>query len=39
LLNNFSDDFSKAITCKVKQWIAAQPSYIRALMPNLGCEI
>jgi len=39
LLNNFSDDFSKAIACQVKQWIAAQPSYIRALMPNLGCEI
>ncbi|KAF1083728.1 Transposase DDE domain protein [Sporotomaculum syntrophicum] len=39
LLNNFSNDFSKAVACQVKQWIAAQPSYIRALMTDLGCEV
>jgi len=39
LLGNVSKEFSKAISCQVMHWITAQPAYIRALMPKLGCEI
>jgi len=39
LLGNLSKEFSQAILCQVMHWIATQPSYIRALMPDLCCEI
>lgn len=38
LLKNVSKELSKAILCQVRYWIAAQPAYIRALLPVLGCE-
>jgi hypothetical protein len=39
LLGNLSQELSEAISCQVIHWIAAQPAYIRALMPDLCCEI
>lgn len=39
VLGNLSKEFFQAISCQVMHWIAAQPAYIRALMPDLCCEI
>ena len=39
MFGNLPKNLSEAISCQVMHWIAAQPSYIRALMPNLCCEI
>jgi hypothetical protein len=29
----------KDVFCQLKQWFASQPSYIKALFVNLGCEV
>jgi len=38
MLGKVSHELSKAISCQVRHWFAAQPAYIRALMPNFCCE-
>jgi len=38
MLKNISKESSEAISCQVMHWIAAQPAYIRALMPNFCYE-